>query len=436
MSKHTKSGRREFIKKGSAAIAGGTVLTTLPSHLGAYVSGTDQIRVGLIGCGNRGAGAAVQALQATKSAKLVAMGDTFRDRLDKSYSAILDNVDASQVDVPEKNKFVGFDAYKKVIELSDAVLLVTPPPFRPIHFEAAVMADKHVFMEKPLAVDVPGYHKIMEVSKLADQKNLTVVVGLQNRYKLAYQLLLEQIQGGIIGDIASLSVYYCVGAPVIHERKPGQTEMEYQMRNWRYFTWLWGGQLAGQSIHPMDVMNWLMDDYPVVAKGLGGRQVFSGPDQGNTYDHHFVEFEYPNGIKLNVQSLNMNNCWRRIGWDIRCASGSADEKPRIYDRAKNIVWRHDDRDDPNPYQVEHDVFFDCITNNKPRNDTEWGAKSTLTTIMGRMAMQSGQILTMDEVLNSKRSILPSQFTWDADMPDVPDETGNYPVPMPGVSDVL
>jgi predicted dehydrogenase len=436
MSKHTKSGRREFIKKGSAAIAGGTVLTTLPSHLGAYVSGTDQIRVGLIGCGNRGAGAAVQALLATKSAKLVAMGDTFRDRLDKSYSAILENVDASQVDVPEKNKFVGFDAYKKVIELSDAVLLVTPPPFRPIHFEAAVMADKHVFMEKPLAVDVPGYHKIMEVSKLADQKNLTVVVGLQNRYKIAYQLLLEQIQGGIIGDIASLSVYYCVGAPVIHERKPGQTEMEYQMRNWRYFTWLWGGQLAGQSIHPMDVMNWLMDDYPVVAKGLGGRQVFSGPDQGNTYDHHFVEFEYPNGIKLNVQSLNMNNCWRRIGWDIRCASGFADEKPRIYDGSKNIVWRHDDREDPNPYQVEHDVFFDCIINNKPRNDTEWGAKSTLTTIMGRMAMQSGQLLHMDEVLNSKRSILPSQFTWDAEMPDVPDETGNYPVPMPGVSNVL
>ena len=332
--KEPKSGRRAFIKKGSAAIAGSTVLPGLPVDLSAYVGGSDQVRVGLIGCGNRGAGAAVQALQATKSAKLVAMGDTFRDRLDKSYLAILDNVDAAQVDVPEENKFVGFDAYKNVIELSDAVLLVTPPPFRPMHFEAAVQADKHVFMEKPLAVDVPGYHKIMEVSKIADQKKLTVVVGLQNRYKKAYQLLVDQLRSGVVGDISSIAVYYCVGAPVIHARKPGQTEMEYQMRNWRYFTWLWGGQLAGQSIHPIDAMNWLMQDYPVVAKGLGGRQTFSGPNQGNTYDHHFVEFEYPNGVKMNVQSLNMNNCWRRIGWDIKCVSGSADEKSKIYDNSE------------------------------------------------------------------------------------------------------
>ncbi len=434
--KEVKSGRRAFIKKGSAAIAGSTVLPSLPVDLSAYVSGNDQIRVGLVGCGNRGAGAAVQALKASKSVKLVAMGDTFRDRLDKSYLAILDNVDSEQVDVPEENKFVGFDSYKKVIELSDAVLLITPPPFRPMHFEAAVQADKHVFMEKPLAVDVPGYHKIMEVSKLADQKKLTVVVGLQNRYKYAYQQLVEKVRSGLVGDISSIAVYYCVGAPVIHARKPGQTEMEYQMRNWRYFTWLWGGQLAGQSIHPIDAMNWLMDDFPVMAKGIGGRQVFSGPDQGNTYDHHFVEFEYANGVKMNVQSLNINNCWRRIGWDIKCTSGSADEKSKIYDNQKNVVWRHDDRKDPNPYQVEHDVFFDCIINGKHRNDTEWGANSTLTTIMGRMAMHSGQILSLEDVLKSKRSILPSQLTWEAEMPDMPDETGNYPIPMPGVTRVL
>ncbi len=436
MTNQIKSDRRTFIKKGTAAIAAGTVLTSLPAELGAYVKGTDQVKIGLIGCGNRGAGAAVQALQASKSAKLVAMGDTFRDRLDKSYGAILDNVEASQVDVPESNKFVGFDAYKRVIELSDAVLLVTPPPFRPIHFEAAVQADKHVFMEKPLAVDVPGYHQIMETSKLADQKKLTVVVGLQNRYDTSFRLLMEKIREGVIGDIASISVYYCVGAPVIHGRKPGQTEMEYQMRNWRYFTWLWGGQLAGQSIHPIDAMNWLMQDYPSAAKGLGGRQVFSGPDQGNTFDHHFVEFEYPNGVKMNVQSINVDNCWRRVGWDVKCTSGSADEKPRIYDAGKKVIWRHDDRNAPNPYQVEHDVFLDSILNNKSLNDTEWGAKSTLTTIMGRMAMHSGQALELDQVLKSTRSILPSKFSWDAEMPDMPDETGNYPVPMPGITNVM
>lgn len=434
--KQVKSGRREFLKKGTAAIAGSTVLSSLPERLSAYVKGSEEVRVGLIGCGSRGAGAAVQALKASKSVKLVAMGDTFRDRLDKSYHAILENVDKDQVKVPESNKFVGFDAYQQVIALSDAVLLVTPPPFRPMHFEAAVQADKHVFMEKPLAVDVPGYHKIMEVSALADQKNLTVVVGLQYRYKIGYENLIAQIRNGTIGDIASLSVYYNVGEPVIHPRQANQTEMEYQMRNWRYFSWLWGGQLAGQTIHQIDVMNWLMQDYPVQARGIGGRQMFQGPDQGNTYDHHYVEFEYPNGVKMHVQSRNINNCWNRMGFEVYGSKGMADERSRIYDKSREVIWRHDDRDDPNPYQVEHDVFFDSIMNGKPRNDTDWGAKSSLTTIMGRMAMHSGQVMELNEVLSSRRSIIPDKFTWDADMPDVPDETGNYPVPMPGISNVL
>lgn len=412
------------------------MLATFPTHLGAYVQGSDQIKIGLIGCGGRGAGAAVQAIKASKAVKLVAMGDTFRDRLDKSYGAILKNVEAAQVDVPETNKFVGFDAYEKVIALSDVVLLATPPPFRPIHFEAAIKADKHVFMEKPLAVDVPGYHKIMEVSELADQKKLTVVVGLQNRYKKAYKELFSQIRGGTIGDVASISVYYSVGAPTIHPRKPGQTEMDYQMRNWRYFTWLWGGQLAGQTIHPIDAMNWLMEDYPVQAKGIGGRQVFSGPNQGNTFDHHYVEFEYPNGVKMHVQSQNINNCWVRNGFQVQGCSGSANEKSRIYDTSKKVIWRHDHRNDPNPFQVEHDVFFHSILNGVHRNDTEWGAKSTLTTIMGRMAMHSGQIMTLEEVLKSKRSLLPEQFAWDAKMPDMPDERGNYAVPMPGITNVM
>jgi len=432
VTKKLKSGRREFLKKGSAAIA----VASLPTGLSAYVSGSDQIKVGLIGSGNRGAGAAVQALAASKAVKLVAMGDAFQDRLDSSYSAILDNVDADQVNVPDQNKFVGFDAYQKVIELSDAVILATPPPFRPLHFEAAVKADKHVFMEKPLAVDVPGYHKIIEIGKLADQKNLTVVVGLQNRYKKAFEVLISQIRNGAIGDITSLDVYYNVGAPTIHPRQAGQTEMEYQMRNWRYFTWLWGGQLAGQTIHQIDVINWLMDDYPVSAMGLGGRQVFQGPDQGNTYDHHYVEFEYQNGVKMHVQSRNINKCWNRMGFNIQGTTGSADEKFRIFDRQKNISWRHDDKNDPNPYQYEHDMFMDSILKGTKINDTEFGANSTLTTIMGRMAMHSGQVMKLDEVLKSERSILPERFTWDARMPDMPGENGNYAIPMPGQAVVI
>ena len=436
MTNHSKTGRREFIKKGTAAIAGSTVLTNLPTPLSAYVNGSDQIKVGLVGCGNRGAGAAVQALQASKSATLIAMGDTFKDRLDKSYDAILDNVNKDQVDVKDEHKFVGFEAYQQVIDLCDVVLLVTPPPFRPMHFEAAVKAGKHVFMEKPLAVDVPGFHQIMETSKLADQKNLTVVVGLQYRYKNGYQLLREQIKQGTIGDIGSISVYYNVGAPVIHPRKPGQTEMEYQMRNWRYFSWLWGGQLAGQTIHQIDVMNWFMDDYPVSARGIGGRQVFQGPNQGNTYDHHYVEFEYKNGVKMHVQSRNINNCWTRMGFELQGSKGLANERSAIYDRSNQVVWKHDDRNDANPYQVEHDIMFDSILQSRGQNDTVWGAKSTLTTIMGRMAMHSGQVMNLEEVLQSKRSLLPPDFSWDAKMPDMPDESGNYPIPLPGITRVM
>jgi predicted dehydrogenase len=276
----------------------------------------------------------------------------------------------------------------------------------------------------------------MEISKLADQKKLSVVVGLQYRYKKSYQLLLDQIQAGALGDIGSISVYYNVGAPVIHPRKPGQTEMEYQMRNWRYFTWLWGGQLAGQTIHQIDVMNWFMNDFPVTARGIGGRQVFKGPDQGNTYDHHYVEFEYANGVKMHVQSRNINNCWTRMGFEVQGAKGTANERSRIYGSDGNTIWRHDDRNDPNPYQVEHDVLFDSIKNGIHHNDTEWGAKSSLTTIMGRMAMHSGQEMHLEEVIKSNRSILPEQFSWDASMPDVPDQSGNYPIPLPGITEVL
>ena len=271
---------------------------------------------------------------------------------------------------------------------------------------------------------------LLRLVSLPIKKDLKVVVGLQNRYKKSYVELISQIHNGAIGDITSLDVYYNVGAPTIHPRQPGQTEMEYQMRNWRYFTWLWGGQLAGQTIHQIDVINWLMEDYPVTAMGLGGRQVFQGPNQGNTYDHHYVEFEYQNGVKLHVQSRNINKCWNRMGFNIQGTKGTADEKSRIFDNERNISWRHDEKNDPNPYQYEHDVFMDSILNGKKINDTEFGAKSTLTTIMGRMAMHSGQVMKLDEVMKSERNILPEKWAWDARMPDMPDESGNYPVPMP------
>ncbi len=433
MEKSSK-GRREFVKKSSMAAFGGTLLAGGPASFNINQKNRP-LKVGLVGCGHRGAGAVVNALAVSDSFNLVAMGDVFRDRLDECYTNILEYDDRGQIQVDEKNKFVGFDAYEKVTDQSDVVFLVTPPPFRPMHFDAAIKAGKHVFMEKPVAVDVPGYKQIIETGKLAEEKGLNVVVGLQMRYKKSFRELIRKIQNGEIGKVVSIDVYFNVGAPVIHPRQENWTEMEYQLRNWRYFTWLWGGQLAGQTIHQMDVMNWLMKDFPVSAKGLGGRQVFEGPNQGNTWDHHYCEFAYPDSTKMHVASFTIDRCWGRMGFYVQGTGGSADENSRLYDLDKKVIWDYR-KDEPNEYEVEHEVLFDKILNGGYVNDTEYGAKSTLTTIMGRMAMHSGRIMELDKVLESERSILPDKMTWNAKMPSEPGENGLYKTPKPGITEVL
>lgn len=426
--------RRTFLKTGAATIVGGALFESLP--LNAYAQSRKTIRIGLVGCGGRGTGAAFEALHASKVVKLVAMGDVFADMLNGSYARISAQF-KDQVDVPEKRRFVGLDAYAKVIAECDAVLLATPPPFRPAHFEEAIRANKHVFMEKPLAVDVPGYHKIMEVGKQAEVKKLNVVVGLQSRYDTSYNAMIDQIRQGVIGDIVSVDVYYNVGAPKIHPRKADQTELEYQLRNWRYFNWLWGGQLAGQAIHQIDVINWLMQDYPAFATGIGGRQSFSGPNQGNTYDHQYVEYIYPNGVKMHVQCRNMDHCAVRQGFYIRGTKGYADERSRIFNGENKILWRFRDSDEEvASTQLEQNVFFSAIANGSYINNTEYGAKSTMTTILGRMATHSGQDINLNEALASGLSIVPGEFSWDMKMPNAPDADGNYDVPMPGKAKVI
>ena len=433
--KKVNSGRRNFVKTSASVIAGGAFLSGFPMKKFG-TEDQNEIRIGLVGCGSRGTGAANEALKTSARVKLVAIGDVFEDRINKSFQ-YLKNTYGNQVVVPDSNKFIGFDAYQKVIENCDVVLLATPPPFRPLHLETAVKADKHVFIEKPLFVDIPGYHKIMDVNEMASQKNLSLVVGLQWRYETGYQLMKEKIDNGIIGDITSMDVYYNVAAPIVHPRQPGQTEMNYQVRNWRYFTWLWGGQLAGQTIHPIDLMNWFMNDYPVTAKGLGGRQTFKGPDQGNTYDHHYAEFEYSNKIKLHVQSTNTNNTWSRVGFHVQGTKGYADEKFRIYTSKGELIWEHRDKDEMvGPSQKCQSDFINSIINNRPLNQLEYGANSTLTTIIGRMAIHSGQIITIEEALKSKKSILPKDFNWDVEMPSMPGPDGNYSIPMPGNSNVI
>jgi len=334
--------RRGFLKAGAATLVG-SMLYNVPARASAGPAKT--IRIGLIGCGGRGTGAAFEALRASDQVKLVAMGDVFADMLNSSHARLVAQF-KDRVDVPEKRKFVGLDAYRKVIAECDVVLLATPPPFRPMHFEEAIDAGKHVFLEKALAVDVPGYRKIVEVGKKAEAKKLNVVVGLQYRYDTSNIEMVKRLQDGIIGDIVSVDVYYNSGAPRIVPRKTGQTELEYQLRNWRYFNWLWGGQLTGQTIHQIDVINWIMKDYPNFASGIGGRQSFSGPDQGNTFDHQYVEYVYPNGVKMHVQSRNMDHCSNRRGFHIRGTKGYADERCLIFDASKKLIWRFRDADKP------------------------------------------------------------------------------------------
>ncbi len=442
-----KINRRSFVKASSLAVGGMVLPNTLMSAK-AYIDGDDTIKVGLIGCGGRGTGAAAQALSTKQNVQLVAMADAFRDRLDQCYKQLTENeftdwssgepIDVKgRVQVTEDTKFVGFDGYKKVIELSDVVLIATPPGFRPIHFEAAVNAGKHVFMEKPLACDAPGVRKVLAAAKVAKEKKLNVVVGLQRHYQKVYQKWVDMLHGGVIGDIVTAHVYWNSGGVWVRPRKEGQTEMEYQMRNWYYFNWLCGDHINEQHIHNIDVGNWVKQAYPVKAYGMGGRRMRTGKDHGEIFDHHFVEFEFEDGAKMFSQCRHWKGTASSVTEAFQGTNGSAPKPGVILTPSGYKILDYDDDNDPNPYQVEHDVLFEAIAKGEYKfADAENGAKSTLTAILGRMATYSGQIVTWDEAMNSEIDLMPKKFAWDAEPPVMPDENGYYPVPVPGVTKVV
>jgi myo-inositol 2-dehydrogenase/D-chiro-inositol 1-dehydrogenase len=434
--------RRDFFK-GSAALVGGALISQLPIEASAYVAANDTIKVAVIGCGGRGTGAAVQALSTKGNVKLVAMADAFKDRLDESYKSLTEKFPGKdRVVVPEKNKFVGFDGYKEAIKLADVVILATPPGFRPIHFEEAVKAGKHVFMEKPVAVDAPGVRKVLEAAEQAKKKNLNVVVGLQRRYQTHYRDIVGKLHNGAIGDITGGQVYWNDAGVWVRERQPNQSEMEYQMRNWYYFTWLCGDHILEQHIHNIDVANWVLGAYPASAQGMGGREVRTGKEHGEIFDHHFVEFTYPSGAVIASQCRHIPNTMKRVAEAFQGTKGkvsladSGGSKALITDWKGNQIYNYRSKDDPNPYQVEHDELFAAIRNGKVINDAEYGAKSTMTAIMGRMATYSGQVITWDEALKSDISLAPERYAFNATPPVTPGPDGFYPVPTPGKTKVI
>jgi predicted dehydrogenase len=428
--------RRDFVKS-TSLITGSLIAAPFLSEASMFNSLVDDtIKVALIGCGGRGTGAAIQALSTKQNVKLVAMADAFQDRLDNCYKEItgddFENL-KSKIDVPADRRFVGFDAYLKAIPLADVVILTTPPGFRPLHFEAAVNAGKHIFMEKPVATDPAGVQRVLAAAEKAKAKKLNVVVGLQRHYQTSYRELMKRLQDGMVGDIVSASAWWNNDGVWVNPRKAGQTEMEYQMRNWYYFNWLCGDHITEQHIHNIDVINWVKNSYPVKARGTGGREVRKGKDYGEIFDHHIVEFEYADGTILNSQCRHIKGTWAKVDELVVGTKGKIMfDAGHITDYKGNTFFKHNGSKDPNPYQVEHDELFEAIAKGQYKfADAENGAKSTMTSILGRMATYSGQVITWDKAINSGLDLAPKTFAWDADMPLKPDANGLYPVAIPG-----
>jgi predicted dehydrogenase len=369
------------------------------------------------------------------------MADAFRDRLDDAYKTITtggkDGSGAAnfkdKIDVPEERKFTGFDGYQKAIALADVVILATPPGFRPIHFEEAIKQNKHVFMEKPVATDPAGIQKVLAAAAIAKQKKLNVVVGLQRHYQNSYKELYKRKE--LIGDITSAQAWWNNDGVWVRKRKYNMTEMEYQMRNWYYFVWLCGDHITEQHIHNIDVVNWFKGGYPIKAQGMGGREVRKGKDHGEIFDHHYVEFEYADGSILNSQCRHQPKTMSRVdellvGTKGKIRAGAAN----ITDHKGKVLYQFDKKTENNPYQTEHDELFAAIAKGEYKfADAENGAYSTMTSILGRMATYSGQIIEWDKAINSGISLQPKVYDWNAAPPTIPNDEGEYAVATPGIT---
>ena len=432
--------RRAFVK--ASGLAAGSVIIA-PSLAGAkgFNQMDDAIKIGLIGCGGRGTGAAVQALLSGQNVQLVAMADAFADNIEKSLenikNAIADSeIPNDRIKVTPERQFAGFDAYKQVIALCDVVVIATPPGFRPTHFEAAVKADKHIFMEKPVAVDAPGVRRVLAAAQEAKRKKLNVVVGLQRHYEEQYLTWVELLQEGAIGDIHTSRVYWNSGGVWVRERQPGMTEMEYQMRNWYYFNWLCGDHITEQHIHNLDVGNWVKQAYPIAAYGTGGRLVRTGKEHGEIFDHHIVEFEYADGSRMFSQCRHMPGTDSRVTEAFQGSTGSAPKPGLILTKSGHTLYEYKG-ENPNPYQVEHDLLFDAVVKGEYKfEDATNAANSTMTSILGRMATYSGQLIKWDDAINSNIDLSPATLAWDANPSVLPNEDGYYPVAVPGETKVI
>ena len=417
----TQATRRQFLETSTLAAAGTAATLALAPRV--HAAGSEILKVGLIGCGGRGSGAAQQALRADSGAKLWAMGDAFEDRLESSLKVLQTKEDlVPKLDVAKERRFVGFDAYKEVISCCDVVLLTTPPQFRPLHLAAAVAAGKHVFAEKPVAVDAPGVRRVLALCEEAKKKNIAVVSGLCLRYDWSFQAVVKRIHDGQIGTPTALQANDYRGGIWVKPRQPEWSDMTYQMKNWYYFTWLSGDFNVEQHVHYLDVCAWIMQNqYPTKAVGLGGRASRNGKDYGNIYDHFSVTYEYENGTRLFSNCRQIPNCVGDMSAFVMGTKGTA----RINERKRGMLiksesgdWQYDGEGN-DLYQTEHDELFASIRNGKPINNGEYMAKSTLLAIMGRMAAYTGEAITWDMAMSSKEDLTPPAYDWNIKLPEPP-----------------
>lgn len=418
------SDRRSFLKQSSAAVAGGTLAASLGTARMAHAAGDDTIKVALIGCGGRGGGAAKNAMRADPKAKLTVLCDVFPDRLDHTYN-ILGRTIGAQLDVPPENRFTGFDGYKQVMKTDvDVVLLATPPHFRPEHLQACIEAGKHVFCEKPVAVDGPGVRSVLETTRKAKEKDLSIVSGLCWRYDYGVRETMKQIQDGAIGDVIAIQENYLTGLLWHRGRQPDWSEMEYQIRNWLYFTWLSGDHIVEQHIHSLDKALWLNNDQvPARCFGLGGRQVRTGEQWGHIYDHFAVCYEWDSGVKTFAYTRQMGGCKNNTEDYVLGSKGQA-KLLKHEVNSGGMKWRYKGPK-PSMYDVEHKELFAGIRAGKHINNGHYMSYSTLMAIMGREACYTGQEITSEQMLNSTTRLGPQKYEW-----------GDVPVPkvaMPGDS---
>ena len=427
--------RRNFIKA-SAAVS----LAAMTSHMNkAFAAGSDKLRLGLVGCGGRGTGAVGDCIKSSENVEIYALADLFPDKIKSTLKLMKEGNkwvqkvdDPAKINVSQERCFSGFDAFQKLIDLDeiDVVILATPPGFRPQHFDAAIKAGKHVFMEKPVAVDPVGVRAVIKTAELADQKKLCVVAGTQRRHQKHYLDIMKRIHDGQIGQIVAAQCYWNGGGMLNWGPKtnPEWTEMETQCRRWYFYDWICGDHIVEQHVHNLDVVNWAFNQTPVKCMGMGGRQVRTAPEYGNIFDHFAVEFEYENGVRTLSECRQMDGTTQNVSERIVGTKGVAylDGGTGRIEGQKPYTPEYTS---PNPYVQEHEDLIKAIRSNNHINEAKRVAESCMNAIMGRMSTYTGRALSWKWAMNaSKLDLSPEKYEFGPNPVN--------PVPTPGKTQLV